>query len=375
LALDVLGRGGVPSLGVKAVFLNVTVDGATDGSFLSVYPSGSPRPDASNLNFGANQTRPNLVGVPVGPDGRVVFYNDQGSVDVIVDVSGYVGDSTIDAGLFRPVNPVRALDTRLGYGGGYCQPVSCPTLTPATTMRARVAGRGDVPRAGVAAVAINVTATNTSAASFLTVFPADRPAPNSSSLNWLAGQTVANRVIVPVAADGTVSLYNNQGTADIVIDVTGWFTAPYAGSGALPAGSLFFPVIPARVADTRPNIPGSPNASPYSNQPLGTGGALRVLIAGADPVPVNRDQQKITAALLNLTVISPTEGTFLTVTPRLATTGATTSDLNAPPGDIRSNAVLAPLAPDGSVMVFNGRGTTDFLLDVMGYFACARRCP
>ncbi|NCY17585.1 MAG: hypothetical protein EBX39_12680 [Actinobacteria bacterium] len=49
LNLTVLGRGGVPATGVDAVALNVTSTGASSDSYLTVWPTGSTRPTASNL--------------------------------------------------------------------------------------------------------------------------------------------------------------------------------------------------------------------------------------------------------------------------------------------------------------------------------------
>ena len=69
--------------------VNVTVTNATAPSYLTVWPSGQALPLASNLNFGAGATVPNLAFVPLGGDGRIAIFNLLGSVDVIVDVVGY----------------------------------------------------------------------------------------------------------------------------------------------------------------------------------------------------------------------------------------------------------------------------------------------
>src|SRR5690606_13337358 len=61
LSLQVTGRGGVPASGVDAVVLNVTVTEPTDAGYVTVWPTGEPRPTASNLNYTAGQTVPNLV--------------------------------------------------------------------------------------------------------------------------------------------------------------------------------------------------------------------------------------------------------------------------------------------------------------------------
>ena len=93
--LTVVGRGGVPATGAGAVALNVTATNPTAGSFLTVWPTGAPRPLASNLNYGIGQTVPNLVIVPVGTNGQISIYNNTGGVDVVVDVLGWfpVGNS------------------------------------------------------------------------------------------------------------------------------------------------------------------------------------------------------------------------------------------------------------------------------------------
>ncbi len=90
VALKVLGEGGVPASGVGSVVLNTTVTGPTSSGYITVWPSGSERPLASNLNFVRGLTVPNLVIVPVGPDGFVNLYNGSpGSTHLIADVLGY----------------------------------------------------------------------------------------------------------------------------------------------------------------------------------------------------------------------------------------------------------------------------------------------
>ena len=88
--LQVLGRGGVPATGVSAVVLNVTVTQPTGPGFITAYPNGTAMPTASNLNFVAAQTVPNLVVVPVGADGMVALTNGSaGTVQLVADVAGY----------------------------------------------------------------------------------------------------------------------------------------------------------------------------------------------------------------------------------------------------------------------------------------------
>ena len=70
---------------------NVTVADTTGSSFLTVWPDGTSRPDASDLNWTLGEVVPNLVVVNIDIDGAVDLYNLNGRTDVIVDVEGYYG--------------------------------------------------------------------------------------------------------------------------------------------------------------------------------------------------------------------------------------------------------------------------------------------
>src|SRR5262249_10900091 len=124
--LQVTGRGGVPSSGVGAVVLNVTVTQPTWEGYITAYPTGSARPSASNVNFASGQTIPNLVTVKVGTGGKVTLFNGQvpgsvpmspNTVHLVADVAGYYldGPATVP-GAYTPLVPARILDTRTGNG-------------------------------------------------------------------------------------------------------------------------------------------------------------------------------------------------------------------------------------------------------------------
>lgn len=88
IELAATGRGGVPE-GVHAVVLNVTAVGPTGPGFLTVFPCGTSRPLASNLNYVPGDVVPNLVLAQIGTAGKVCIYT-QAPVDLVVDVDGYV---------------------------------------------------------------------------------------------------------------------------------------------------------------------------------------------------------------------------------------------------------------------------------------------
>ena len=101
LGIDQDANGNVLA-GVTALVLNSTVTNVTGGGYLTVFPdntngtNGAPAvPNASNLNFGAGATVPNLTFATPGTDGVVDFYNGArtGSLDLIVDIFGYYANN------------------------------------------------------------------------------------------------------------------------------------------------------------------------------------------------------------------------------------------------------------------------------------------
>ncbi|WP_051966742.1 N-acetylmuramoyl-L-alanine amidase [Kitasatospora mediocidica] len=209
-----IGDGTNVPANVTAVVLNVTATNPTSSSFVSVYPDGQARSSASNLNFTAGQTIPNLVIVPV-VNGKVDFYNLAGNVDLIADISGYYtptgGSSFLTAG------PARLLDTRNGTGG-----TSAP-VGPGGVISLQVAGNAGLPASGVTAVVLNVTATDPTSDSYVSVYPDGQARSSASNLNFTAGQTIPNLVIVPVV-NGKVDFYNFAGNVNLIADITGYYT-------------------------------------------------------------------------------------------------------------------------------------------------------
>jgi hypothetical protein len=219
LPLQVTGRGGVPATGVSAVVLNVTVTEPTSVSYLTAWPAGTTRPLASNLNFVAGETVPNLVVVKVGAGGVVDLFNNGGSTHVIADVAGWYGtDPSVGTG-FSPLPPGRILDTRSGNGAPLAK------VGAGATLALQVTGESGVPATGVSAVVLNLTVTEPTAESYLTAWPAGTTRPLASNLNFMAGETVPNLVVVKVGAGGVVNLFNNGGSAHVIADVAGWYAA------------------------------------------------------------------------------------------------------------------------------------------------------
>ncbi|MGR4882683.1 hypothetical protein ACIPUC_25215 [Streptomyces sp. LARHCF249] len=339
--LKVAGNGGIPT-GVAAVALNVTAANTTSGGHVSVFASGSPRPTASNINFEAGQTVPNLVIAQVGADGYVELYNGGWEpVDLIADVTGYFGQR--EASGYDPQAPARVVDTRYGTGAP----------------RGPVAGQGSftvkVAQPGATAVALNVTATNPQEAGHLTVHPAGQAAPSTSNVNFTAGQTVANSVIVPVGKDGEITVRNGSwAPSDVIVELVGTYST--ASDGA------YVPLPPVRQIDTRELY--------WSKGPW----PARAYLWQAFSVGQE-------AWVLNTTVTNTRGAGFLSVAPDPNSTGnyadrtaitpnrPESSTLNWTAGKTVANLVQASSGNNGIVDFWNqGWDSADLVVDIFGYY-------
>ena len=339
--VQITGQGGVPVTGVTAVAMNVTVTQPTGDGYLTLYPTGTTRPLAANLNFTPGKTVPNLVVVKLGTNGRVDMFNSAGSTHVIYDVTGYFSDDpTGDDGRYVPLTPARILDTR-----------SSVRLGPGASLDLQVSGQGGVPVTGAEAVVMNVAVTNTTSTSYLTVHPTGEARPLAANLNWVAGDTVSNRVFAKLGAGGAVTIYNNAGDADVVVDVNAWFTDVSQVDD--PFQGAYVPLTPARLLDTRVGMGGT------GTRPAGS--TVDIQVAGQAGVP-----GLVWAVVLNVTVVGPAGPGYLTIFPT-GTAQPFVSDLNYTTGETRPNLVVVRLGVGGKLSLFTPTGT-DVVIDVAGFF-------
>jgi glucose/arabinose dehydrogenase len=351
LVARVAGRAGVPSTGVSAVALNLTVTQARAAGYVTVWPSNSPRPNASSLNFAAGDTNANMVIVPLGATGAVSLRNADDStamlpVQLLADVVGYFPTGSGFTGL----NPTRVLDTRSGVGS------AIGPMLPGATIDLSLTGRGGIPGSGVDAVVMNLTVTDAVRDGYITSWPAGASRPNASSVNFSAQQTTPNLVLAKVSSDGRVSLWNSSdtpamGSVQLLADVTGWF----------PTGSSFHSLTPQRILDTR-NAIGSPR------NPIAAGGQLDLRVTGSGGVPATG----VSAVVLNLTATNMRAPGYVTTWPtNQARPNA--SSLNFATRNV-ANLVIARVSPDGKVSLWNANdtpamGSVDLVADVVGWFA------
>ncbi|MEP7203949.1 MAG: Ig-like domain-containing protein [Ilumatobacteraceae bacterium] len=337
----------VPAAGVGAVSLNVTSTGSMVDGFITVYGCGA-RELVSSVNFAAGVTVANAVVAPVSASGMVCFYSNT-PTDIIVDVNGWFATGAA----YTPVGPKRVFDTRPGNSPAALRTVPKTKVAADSMIEVRLTDlAGYIPGDGVGAVSLNVIVTNPEATGFITVFPCGSRT-LVSSINYVAGQTVANAVITPVSATGTVCFYS-QAATDLIVDVNGW----------LMAGSDFTAVDPSRVLDTRPD--NSPNA--LRVVPKAKIGGANVLEVRVTDLVGRVPAFGVGAVSLNVTATNPDASGFLTVFACGAMEQVSSLNFNA--GTTVANAVIAPVSATGTICLYSNV-PTDVIVDVNGWISTA----
>ena len=189
------------------------------------------------------------------------------------------------------------------------QPAGAPLAVP-------VLGRSGVP-VDADAVVVTVTATEPVAGGFATVTACGAAPTGTSNVNFDAGATVPNLVVVAPSADGSICVTSNVDT-HLIVDVF----------GAFANGADVGLVEPQRLVDTRETPATAPDA----------GGVVVLPIAGTAGVPADA-----TGVMLNLTAAGPQGAGFLTAYP-CSSGPPTASNLNVRVGVNRANFVI--VAPD-----------------------------
>ena len=181
IKLKIAGVDGLPQSGVTAVALNVTATEATKLGVITAYPDGASLPEVSNIDFHANQNVANTVIVAVGADGYVDLANlSSGTTHVIADLEGYYSANG-ESG-FTSIDPARVLDTRK------------TTAVPAGgTVKVNLGSY-----TGISAATFNMTVVDATGNGYITASPDGGSTPTTSNVNYLAGQTVPNEVVVAV---------------------------------------------------------------------------------------------------------------------------------------------------------------------------------
>jgi hypothetical protein len=354
LTFQVTGVAGIPAENansdITAVTGNLTVAVPSSGWAVYVGPAPLANPTASTINFAAGQTASNGVTVALSSTGTLsaTYISFAGnSTDLVFDVTGYfTNDATGTQLLYHPIAPFRAVDTRVTPAfplGGIAslvanQPVCWNVATGTIT--------------GALAVTGNVTVTNASSGWAVALGPtlASVTSPSTSTLNFTGGTTQANGVTIVLGAGNLCAAFisSTGNTADLVFDVTGYYTAA--------AGLAYYPIAPVRIVDSRANV-GLSSKLP-ANSPRG------FQVANVGTIDVGA-----LAITGNLTMVNETSGWAAYVGPA-PVPAPSSSTINFSAGQIISNDVTVQLGAGFlyATYISTAGNTTDMVLDVSGYF-------
>ncbi len=341
--LPVTARGGIPGT-VASVVANVTVTGARQPGYITVFPCGQPRPNASVVNFSSGDTVTNLVLSGVASDGTICLYNE-GVAEILVDVSAYFPTTTA----FVPLpSPVRLLDTRAGGSTIDGRTAGSGMVTSGGTVTLPVASRGGVPSAPLLA-AVVITVADPISDGYITIYPCDQSPPNASNLNFVRGQTIANTVLTRLSASGTVCIYST-GTTHVLVDSNGSFAA---NATALPA--------PTRFADSR--IGGRT----VDGQSQGFGAVASRSVTQLSVAGRGGIAPSATSAVITITATGASGDGFFTVYP-CDQPQPGTSNLNFKAGQTIASTVISRLSTSGTVCIYSS-APTHFVADVSASLA------
>ncbi len=236
---------------------------------------------------------------------------------------------------FQPVTPTRIVDTRTNTGA--------TSFQPGVTQRIHITGTAGVPT-GATAVVANITATEATAAGFVTLWNCAGTTPNTSTLNYQTGQNIPNSATIPLDPTGAICATSYAPT-QLIIDITG-YTAP-------TATGHYNPITPTRIMDTR--LPLGPTTRLTTDQTV----ELKVTDTTNIPAEAN-------AVIINVTSDNATTLGVITIYP--CGTRPTASNLNPAPGDTHANLVTTATSTTGTICIHTQQ-PTELIIDAIGYFA------
>jgi hypothetical protein len=239
---------------------------------------------------------------------------------------------------------VSVLDTRTGTGG-----VTGPRGAASTTSFP-VLGVGSVPTTGVGSVLVRLVTFDPTESTFLELWPYGITRPNLTMLAVGAGEDLSNMSVVEVGDSGKISVYNNAGKTDVLVEVQGYFKSSQGSTGG-----GFIPLTHTRLIDTRTGL-GTTTGT------IVAGGSRTITIAGS-LIPVGA-----AAAAVNVLVPGASAAGWLTTAPA----GGTARPLfNYETGHTHSYAVLK-LSSDGKVTITNkGSAAVNLVIHAEGYFSAS----
>ena len=330
LSVETLGKCEIPEASSSLSVVITVADSTSAMGYLTAWSGIGSRPIISNLNWSkVHETRANSTLVELSSNGT--FAIDLSSPSpVIVDVlAAFVPAQSSTSGRLVPIRPLRVIDTRRNTttpDAGSTVSVLLPESFPDDTL----------------AVAANITIVSSTGPGYVSVFPSGASQTNSSILNVDAvDQTRASDVIAKVV-NREMTVFTSV-SANIIVDITGWFTGPSAQSSD---SGLLITDRGHRVLDTR--------ASGIIHDD------------GTIVVPVEGAPTSAAAVFTNVTMIDSADTGWVSVYPA-GTTRPDTSTVNGSDTiGATPNSAVVPLGVGGLTVYSSVR--THVAIDILGWF-------
>jgi hypothetical protein len=370
------GGCGVPADAVAAELSISAVTPSGDG-YLRAWPSGVAPPNATFVNYSSRQGTTNTGAIPLGTGTKDLTLGNNGArAHYVVDVQGYYAapDAAPDGSVYVPITPCRAVDTR-----------ASSSMAPNTTRTFQLGGAGSLAgqggRAGgcgvpadATAVEASVSAVTPTGTGYFRAWPTGAGPAAATFLNYSPAQGTTNTGALAIAGGATpgVTVRNFAGRSHYVIDVQGYFADPDTVQG-----SLYVPVTPCRVVDTR-------SQGLFAPMFLGPGSNALWQVAGDGPTVGQQGGRPggcgvpdgATAVEAAVSAVTPFQSGYVRAHPSGITPPNATL-LNYANGRATTNAGAVPLAATGvqDLVVSNYGGAANIVVDVLGYFSDGTVAP
>lgn len=357
----VLGQGGIPTTGVSAVALNVSILGPSADGWAKVNKNPGDNSSAALIYYTAGEPA-SAMAIAVPDANGYISVLTQKNVDVVFDVVGYFEQPSWggSGAVFHPVAPERLMDSRTPNNMGSCSVSggafqTCTRLSASTNVRVQVAGQAGMPTNDLVAVAVNMSAMDPAADGVLRA-NLDTPFYSTSTLWYEGGENRSMTTMVEVATDGTITLRSSQQT-DVLIDIVGYYTAPEGSDGA-----VFVPVVPARATKT---VSQEGTCIPSPCDRMTQGESVRYKVTGVGDVP----EQGAAAVAFTIGIEAPAADGWAKVNYQLAVDGthSAAATIHYQANQNVSDVVIAEVDDQGYIEITTQKAI-DVVIDVTGWY-------
>lgn len=353
------GAGNTPPRNVKAIVVNATIADPNGNTELKVWQAGTPAPTRAQVTASSGDANniANEIIVPFDSNGSkyLQITNSQGSSQIVLDYVGYYSTTgnpsplgSTNSGVIGkqlnyqtvPGGQQRVFDTRTAQ---YSQGRAVGPIPQDGTISIKAV---PIPDPSIKAAIVVVTAVAPTTNGYLEVWEANTLRTNpKSSLSFPAGRNTSNELIVPVDSNGNISIFNKNGSTNVVVDLMGYYKS---NTTAVTGRNFIFPTS-VNILNNQISAPGSQNT---------------IAVAGKNGVPA---ESKLAAAIINVRIYNSDVAGYNVLFPSDPRPFPVSSMNFAATPAVTSEQMIVPTGTDGSIRLFNYVGNNRYDVDLVGY--------